>query len=680
MRKIRLSRNVSGLLALLAGAVLGGVPGATHAQVLYGQPAGDHPVLNVLVRFTDTKASTPHPREWYQHVVEDGDRYYKEVSGGRFRLTGSQTLDWINLSGAVQQYVDPSIPTKTWNYLKIMREVIAHVGARDDLSRYWGFVVFPNIADGNQGTSPMLRLDVGKGLQTFAGAFISPFGAQESIVVHEIGHNIGFDHAPGPYNNPYDSRWSPMSADSPASATPELGRRPVELSAYHKYKARWMDDGRVLEVPPGTRKTVRLERLADPTNTTDYLMAKVYIGGMGGQYYTVEARRLSGNDELGVIPGECVLIHQVDDARFVSDGKIDETGGFSRRAQVVDVDGNRDPNDAGAMWTPGKTFADEAHGIYVRVNAMDRTGFTVTIDSRAVAFQPTVVRTTRDDGPGSLRDALTYADDHPGTTITFHIPENDPGYQQGFFKISALKPLPELLGDGTVIDGLSQPGAQQRPLIFLDGSQVSVPTSGLRWFASGCTLRGVAVGNWKQDGIRIEGLASFSTVNKGGKHNTAQNCYIGLLPDGVTPAPNAWCGLNLIDGAGGDVVTGNVISGNRQHGLALVGGGGHRVTSNRIGTDPKGVIPLGNGIDGIYVNESGGNTIGGGPPQQANLVSANGNAGVHLGGAATANNTVTGNIVGMNAAGSAPLPNRLASVTSDGGTGSNDTSSNLLSP
>jgi len=123
-----------------------------------------------------------------------------------------------------------------------------------------------------------------------------------------------------------------------------------------------------------------------------------------------------------------------------------------------------------------------------------------------------------------------------------------------------------------------------------------------------------------------------------------------------------------------------VISGNRQHGLALVGGGGHRVTSNRIGTDPKGVIPLGNGIDGIYVNESGGNTIGGGPPQQANLVSANGNAGVHLGGAATANNTVTGNIVGMNAAGSAPLPNRLASVTSDGGTGSNDTSSNLLSP
>ena len=48
-------------------------------------------------------------------------------------------------------------------------------------------------------------------------------------------------------------------------------------------------------------------------------------------------------------------------------------------AQVVDVDNNGDPNDAGAMWTPGETFTDAANGITVTVNAQTATGFQVTI-------------------------------------------------------------------------------------------------------------------------------------------------------------------------------------------------------------------------------------------------------------------------------------------------------------
>ena len=669
-------RSITSLLALMA---LVSGPWKVQAQVLYGHPSGNHPVLNVLVRFADTKATTPHPRAWYQHVIQDVDRYYQEVSNGRFSLKGSQTLEWIDLSGSAQQYIDPAVKVKTWDYTKIMREVIARVGGREDISRYWGLIVFPNIADGNQGTSPMLKLNAGHGDQIFAGAFISPFGAQESIVVHEIGHNIGFDHAPGAYNNPYDSRWSPISADSPASATPELGRRPVELSAYHKYKAGWLEPQRVFEAPPGTKKTIRLERLSAPTNVAGYLMAKIYIGGMGGQFYTLEARRFSGNDALGKIPGECVVIYQVDDARFVSDGDIEETGGFSRRAQVVDIDNNGNPNDEGAMWTPGKRFSD-SHGISVSVDTMDDTGFTVSIVSPAVTFRPTVVSTTKDDGPGSLRDAITYANDHPGSTITFNIPTTDPGFQQGYYHLLPLKPLPEILGDRMVIDGLSQLGSQQRPIIFLDGSQVSVQVPGLRWFASGGTVSGLVIGNWKMDGIRMEGLGSFSTVNKGGRENNVRFCYIGISPDGVTPAPNAWCGLNLIDGASGDTIVGNIISGNTQSGLALVGGGHHTIVGNFIGTTATGVAALANGIDGIYINESSDNTIGGTTVRQANLVSGNRKAGIHLGGAATANNEITGNVIGLNANGKAPVPNGAAALTSDGGTGRNHSHDNLLYP
>src|SRR5262249_22993538 len=41
----------------------------------------------------------------------------------------------------------------------------------------------------------------------------------------------------------------------------------------------------------------------------------------------------------------------------------------------------------------------------------------------------TVVRNTRDSGPGSLRDVIALANAHPGPdTVTFAIPANDPGH------------------------------------------------------------------------------------------------------------------------------------------------------------------------------------------------------------------------------------------------------------
>ena len=46
----------------------------------------------------------------------------------------------------------------------------------------------------------------------------------------------------------------------------------------------------------------------------------------------------------------------------------------------MDVDtNNSNPNDAGAMWTPGETFTDAANGITVTVNAMNASSFNVTI-------------------------------------------------------------------------------------------------------------------------------------------------------------------------------------------------------------------------------------------------------------------------------------------------------------
>ena len=61
------------------------------------------------------------------------------------------------------------------------------------------------------------------------------------------------------------------------------------------------------------------------------------------------------------------MIHRVDTTRS------------DRDAQVVDNDGNGNPNDNSAMWLPGETFVDSTNGLTVAVNAQTATGFQVTI-------------------------------------------------------------------------------------------------------------------------------------------------------------------------------------------------------------------------------------------------------------------------------------------------------------
>src|SRR5207302_9393258 len=89
------------------------------------------------------------------------------------------------------------------------------------------------------------------------------------------------------------------------------------------------------------------------------------INGSTTHFYTVEARRLAGYDQL--VPAAAVVIHDVDTTRSGS------------KALVVDPDGNGDPNDAGAEWIPGETFSDAASGIQVAVVAADGARCAVAI-------------------------------------------------------------------------------------------------------------------------------------------------------------------------------------------------------------------------------------------------------------------------------------------------------------
>ena len=115
---------------------------------------------------------------------------------------------------------------------------------------------------------------------------------------------------------------------------------------------------------------------------------------------------------------------------------------------------------------------------------------------------------------------------------------------------------------------------------------------------------------------------------------------------------------------GGTVAgAGNVISGNGSGGIFITGGILDVVAGNWIGTDATGTIALANAGDGVELNQTSGNTIGGTVPQAANLISGNTN-GVEING--SSENLVQGNMIGTDTTGTIVIGNSGAGVLVDG--------------
>ncbi len=100
----------------------------------------------------------------------------------------------------------------------------------------------------------------------------------------------------------------------------------------------------------------------------------------------------------------------------------------------------------------------------------------------------------------------------------------------------------------------------------------------------------------------------------------------------------------------------NIISGNHGPGISLGGTlTGHLVQGNFIGTDVTGTVALGNASHGVIINfGSANNTIGGTLPGARNLISGNGGNGVR---SDYHPNAVLGNFIGTQVDGVSPLGN-----------------------
>jgi hypothetical protein len=164
--------------------------------------------------------------------------------------------------------------------------------------------------------------------------------------------------------------------------------------------------------------------------------------------------------------------------------------------------------------------------------------------------------------------------------------------------------------------------------------------------------------------------------------NTVQGCDIGLNTD-ASPLSNGNGGIyidsagNVIGGLfnGSSDSYGNVVSGNTTgngYGILLdtAAATGNVLEGNVVGTNPGGQNPVPNGTGIVVQNGASGNYLGNASSGYGNLVSGNTGYGVELESAGS-QNTVVGNYIGTNSAGTAALANSTGISVEEGSSSKN---------
>ncbi len=313
------------------------------------------------------------------------------------------------------------------------------------------------------------------------------------------------------------------------------------------------------------------------------------------------------------------------------------------------------------------------------------------------------VTNTLDAGPGSLRQAITDAQASPGSNIVlFAIPTSDANYisTSEHWVISLNSALPYLVMGNLTIDATSQTGYAGTPKIAITTSMPSNVLWAFGIFSSNNIIKGFfvygfangilisepgvqnnnisqcflgtdvsgtyATGN--QNAIVINNQASDNNVydclvsgNTNGfvcnnaSENQVYNCFFGTNTLGVNPLPNT-NGIVLNSGSNSNIVRDNVISGNSSAGVLISKSNQNQIKGNKIGTDISGLIQIAN-ENGIMIDSSLNNIIGGTSIADRNIISGNGQSGIVISGRTSSQNQIMGNYIGTDANGVSKLSN-----------------------
>ena len=364
------------------------------------------------------------------------------------------------------------------------------------------------------------------------------------------------------------------------------------------------------------------------------LASRVYIGNDAHHYYLVSSASLLGQ-------GTGIRVDEVqEDAYAVGPG-----------GRMIDRQVKPLATRSGSLiGKPGDLFV--APTMQLRVESAGSVKALLSFRP-FTTNSPWIVTNTKDSGPGSLRDALTYHNANATQQIVFNIPTSDPGFNGKAFTIHVTSQLPPPVA-GTVLDGAQQrafSGATNgsKPEIFIDGSNADASANGYTIQNNHVFVNELGFGNFQGSGIFISSTSA-----------TIQRCFIGLGADGTTATTNKGYGLYLSGASscriGGTAAQRNAISGNTSCNIYLTGSTKNLILGNYVGCNAAGTAAEPNAIVGIDLeNGSNNNQIGSPVTGEGNLVSGHTNYQIFLN--AASNNIVASNKIGTNASGSASISN-----------------------
>ncbi len=275
------------------------------------------------------------------------------------------------------------------------------------------------------------------------------------------------------------------------------------------------------------------------------------------------------------------------------------------------------------------------------------------IQPTAQATSNYVVNTTDDHDDGvcnaadcTLREAINAANS-PVNSNTSPRNINFSISGSGVHTINVSSPLPQLALTQIDING---PTLNGMPLIEINGANAGAGANGLSFVNGAAGFSGSGVFN-----LIINRFTGYG-VSVDGDGVSIRGCFVGTNAAGTAAAPNSAGGIRI--NSVGTRIESNVVSGNKGDGIDVVHGD-PIIAANFIGTNASGSAAVPNTGHGIKIeNNRRPATIGGAATGAGNIISGNGQVGIQILGT-SGPVLVQGNFIGTNSSATVTIPNRV---------------------